>query len=116
MTLTEKIIGALVITNLVCIGGLVWSLHQSSPTLGGFFSQSYAPAYSIGTSTPVATFQIASVATTSTTTLEIGASGRTKGTCTKLYRTDGSALYEFFAAGATAATYTTTPCATVTGF
>ncbi len=70
----------------------------------------------VGTTTPVANFQVAGTATTSTTTAEIGASGRTIGSCLKMYRTDGSAIYAYVAAGATAFTLTTTACATVSGF
>ncbi len=68
----------------------------------------------IGTTTPVANFQVANG--NATTTVEFGSAGQSKGTCIKLYRTDGSAIYASVAAGATTFTLTTTPCASVTGF
>jgi hypothetical protein len=44
------------------------------------------------------------------------AANQNKGTCLKLYRNDGSAIYAHVAAGATAFTLTTTPCANVSNF
>ena len=46
----------------------------------------------VGTSTPVANFQVAN-GSNATTTMELGSSGQNKGSCLKLYRTDGSAIY-----------------------
>jgi hypothetical protein len=69
----------------------------------------------IGTSTPIANFQVAN-GSNATTTMEIGSSGQNKGSCLKLYRTDGSAIYAYVAAGATIFTLTTTACANVSNF
>jgi hypothetical protein len=68
-----------------------------------------------GTSTPIANFQVAN-GSNATTTMEIGSSGQNKGSCLKLYRTDGSAIYAYVAAGATTFTLTTTACANVSNF
>lgn len=69
----------------------------------------------VSTSTPVANFQVAN-GTNATTTMEVGSSGQNKGSCLKLYRTDGSPVYAYVAAGATTFTLTTTACASVTNF
>jgi hypothetical protein len=86
--------------------------------LSGVSGNSYINAgnFAVGTSTPVANFTAQATSTNATTTIEEGKSGQNKGSCLKKYRTDGSAIYEFIAAGATSYTLTTTPCATVTGF
>ncbi len=72
--------------------------------------------FAVGSTTPVANFQVAASSTNATTTAEIGKSGQNKGSCLKLYRTDGSAIYAYVAAGATTFTLTTTACASVSGF
>jgi len=71
-----------------------------------------------GTSTPVADFTATNLAANSTTTVQLGKTGQTKGTCVKLYRTDGSAVYAYVIAGATAFTLSTSAniCSAVTGF
>jgi hypothetical protein len=89
----------------------------------GFSSGQTAPANGlvvsgitgIGTSTPIANFQVAN-GSNATTTMEIGSSGQNKGSCLKLYRTDGSAIYAYVAAGATTFTLSTTACASVSNF
>jgi hypothetical protein len=68
----------------------------------------------IGTTSPIANFQVAN--NNATTTMEIGSAGESKGSCLKLYRTDGSAIYAYVAAGATTFTLTTTACANVSNF
>jgi hypothetical protein len=70
----------------------------------------------VATSTPVANFQATTASTNATTTMEVGKSGQNKGSCLKLYRTDGSAIYAYVAAGATTFTLTTTACASVANF
>jgi PKD repeat protein len=70
----------------------------------------------VATSTPVANFQATTASTNATTTVEFGKANQNKGTCLKLYRDDGSAIYAHVAAGATAFTLTTTPCANVSNF
>lgn len=70
----------------------------------------------IGTTTPIAQFQVATSTANATTSLEFGSAGQNKGTCIKLYRTDGSAIYAFVAAGATSFTLTTTACASIANF
>ena len=67
------------------------------------------------TSTPVANFQVAN-GSNATTTAEFGSTGQNKGSCLKLYRTDGSAIYAYIAAGATTFTLTTAACASVANF
>jgi hypothetical protein len=71
-----------------------------------------------GTSTPVADLTATTLAANSTTTVQLGKTGQTKGTCFKLYRTDGSAIYAYVIAGATTFTLSTTAniCSAVTGF
>jgi riboflavin synthase alpha subunit len=70
----------------------------------------------IGSSTPAASLQVTNTAANATTTVEIGKSGQNKGSCLKLYRSDGSAIYASVSASATTFTLSTTACATVTGF
>ena len=70
----------------------------------------------VGTSTPVANFQATNGSSNATTTIEFGKSAQNKGSCLKLYRTDGSAIYAYVAAGATTFTLTTTACASVSNF
>jgi len=69
----------------------------------------------VGSTSPVANFQVAN-GSNATTTMELGSSGQNKGSCLKLYRTDGSAIYAYVAAGATSFTLTTTACANVSNF
>jgi hypothetical protein len=69
----------------------------------------------IATTSPVANFQVAN-GNNATTTMELGSSGQNKGSCLKLYRTDGSAIYAYVAAGATTFTLTTTACASISNF
>jgi hypothetical protein len=69
----------------------------------------------IATTSPVANLQVAN-GSNATTTMEVGSSGQNKGSCLKLYRTDGSAIYAYIAAGATTFTLTTTACASVSNF
>lgn len=75
----------------------------------------FAGNVGISTTSPVANFQVAN-GSSATTTMEVGSSGQDKGSCLKLYRTDGSAIYAYVAAGATTFTLTTTACANVTNF
>lgn len=117
MTKIEKIALAITgILGLILVALVLIAGQGIEQTAGGFYSANYGPAYSIGTSSPVANFQVANASTTATSTLELGASGRAKGSCLKMYRTDGSAIYAYVAAGATSLTLTTTACATITGF
>lgn len=69
-----------------------------------------------GSTTPVANFQVTNTSSNATTTMEVGKTGQDKGSCIKLYRTDGSAIYGYVAAGATSLTLSTTACASVTNF
>ena len=68
----------------------------------------------IATTSPVANLQVANGS--ATTTVELGSANQNVGTCIKLYRSDGSAIYATVAAGATTFTLSTSACATVTGF
>jgi hypothetical protein len=79
------------------------------------YGNSTTGSIGINTSTPIANFQVAN-GTNATTTAEFGSSGQNKGTCIKLYRADGSAIYASVGTGATAFTLSTAPCASVTGF
>lgn len=69
----------------------------------------------IGTTSPVADFQAAEGSANSTTTIELGKKFQNKGTCIKVYRYDGTALYISYN-NANAQVISTTPCASVTGF
>lgn len=75
-----------------------------------------AASVGIGTTTPIADFQATDAGANSTTTVELGKTGQNKGSCLKLYRTDGSAIYAYVAAGATSFTLTTATCASVVNF
>jgi hypothetical protein len=109
-------------TNLV--NGLSLITRASAPIgfyTGGFASSNQrviitsAGNVGIATTSPVANFQVAD-GSNATTTMEIGSSGQNKGSCLKLYRTDGSAIYAYVAAGATTFTLTTISCANVSNF
>lgn len=60
---------------------------------GNMYVDTSTGAIGIGSSTPKATWQITATSTNATTTLEIGKSGQTKGSCIKMYRYDGTAVY-----------------------
>jgi hypothetical protein len=62
----------------------------------------------VGSTTPVATFQVTSSDANATTSLQLGKPGQNKGTCLTYYDTAGTPVYGFIAAGATAFTYTAT--------
>ena len=64
----------------------------------------------IGTSTPATQLQVTTPTANATTTVTVGKAGQSKGSCLELYRADGSVIYAFVAAGATAFTLTTTSC------
>jgi hypothetical protein len=81
----------------------------------GLGKVSFGDKVGISTTSPVANFQVAN-GSNATTTMELGSSGQNKGSCLKLYRTDGSAIYAYVAAGATTFTLTTTACASVSNF
>ena len=70
----------------------------------------------IATTTPVANLQVNNSTANATTTMEVGSANQNKGSCLKLYRTDGTPIYAYVAAGATTFTLSTTACANVTGF
>ncbi len=70
----------------------------------------------IGTTTPVENFAVTNSTANSTTTMTVGQGSSNKGSCLKLFRTDGSAIYAYVAAGATSFTLTTTACASVSNF
>ena len=88
-----------------------WGLYVAGAQKKSYF----AGPVGAGSSTPVANFQVAN-GSNATTTMEIGSSGQNKDSCLKLYRTDGSAIYAYVAAGATTFTLTTTACANVSNF
>jgi hypothetical protein len=77
---------------------------------------SHNASVGVGTTTKVADFQATRTAANATTTIEFGKTGQTKGTGLKLYRSDGSAIYAYIAAGAAAFTLSTAACASVIGF
>jgi hypothetical protein len=70
----------------------------------------------IGTSTPAANFQVTTTSSNATTTAEFGKANQNKGSCLKLYRTDGTPIYAYVGAGATSFTLSTTACAAVSSF
>ena len=82
-----------------------------SPSGGAYFASNVG----VATTSPVANFQVAN-GSNATTTMEIGSGGQNKGSCLKLYRTDGSPIYAYVAAGATTFTLSTTACASVSDF
>lgn len=47
----------------------------------------------VGTSTPVVPLQVTAVSSNATTTVEIGKSGQSKGSCLKMYNTAGTVVY-----------------------
>ena len=55
----------------------------------------------VGTSTPVADFQVTNASANATSTMEIGKSGQTKGTCLKIYDSAGTAWYVTVSTGGT---------------
>jgi hypothetical protein len=81
----------------------------------GLGKVSFGDKVGISTTSPVANFQVAN-GSNATTTMEVGSTGQNKGSCLKLYRTDGSAIYAYIAAGATTFTLTSTACASVSNF
>lgn len=87
-------------------------------TTGQSILQVNAGAVGVNTSTPIADFQATDSGSNSTTTIEFGKSGQTKGSCLKLYRSDGSAVYAFVLAGNTTFSLSTssTSCASLSGF
>lgn len=70
----------------------------------------------IGSSSPISQLDVANPSANATTTMTLGQGNSNKGSCLKLFRTDGSPIYASIASGASAFTLSTTPCATVTGF
>lgn len=101
-------------------GMRIFTFDSSNLTLGTSFTArmtiTSAGTIGIGTTTAVADFQTTNANSNATSTLELGKANQNKGSCMKLYRTDGSAIYAYVAAGTTAFTLSTTACATVSGF
>lgn len=62
--------------------------------------------FGVGTTTPIADFQVASSTSNATTSIQFGKPNQNKGTCITYYDTAGTPVYGFIAAGATAFTYT----------
>jgi hypothetical protein len=101
-------------TTHITMGGLsIEGIDKVSAPSNGLY---VAGKVGIGSSTPAASLQVTNTAANATTTVEIGKSGQNKGSCLKLYRSDGSAIYASVSASATTFTLSTTACATVTGF
>jgi hypothetical protein len=96
-------------------GNLFFTARSSGGSTAPTMVLTSAGSLGVGTSTPIANFQVAN-GSNATTTAEFGSSGQNKGSCLKLYRTDGSAIYAYVAAGATTFTLTTTACANVSNF
>lgn len=101
-------------TNQLSIGNIIFGTGLTATSSSTSIPGTLTGNIGIGTSSPVANFQVAN--DSATTTMELGSSGQSKGSCLKLYRTDGTAIYAYVAAGATTFTLTTTACATVTNF
>lgn len=71
----------------------------------------------VGTTTPVANFQVTNASANATTTIEVGKSGQSKGSCVKLYDATGVGWYYTPAVGTGALTAASaSSCASVTGF
>ena len=83
-----------------------------STTGNGYFAGNVG----IGTTSPVENLAVTNTTANSTTTMTIGQGSSNKGSCLKLFRTDGTPIYASVAAGATTFTLSTTACANVTGF
>ena len=70
----------------------------------------------IGTTTPVANFQVTNASSNATTTIEHGKSGQTKGVCHKEYDDTGAAVYWYWHGTTIIAMTSANGCASVTGF
>lgn len=68
-------------------------VYLSGNSGGNIYIDTATGSIGIGSSTPLATWQITSTSTNATTTLEIGKKGQNKGSCIKMYRNDGTAVY-----------------------
>jgi hypothetical protein len=95
------------------VGALLYGTFNSTPSLQ---TLTINGKVGIGSTTPVANLQVNNPTANSTTTMEVGNAQSNKGSCLKLYRTDGTPVYAYVAAGATTFTLSTSACATVTGF
>ena len=84
------------------------SASGNSYFLGGSFS--------IGSSTPIGTFQVSSASTTASTTIEFGSPSIQKATCIEVNRTNGSTSYLTILPGANTVTVSTSSCTTLSGF
>lgn len=62
----------------------------------------------VGTTTPIATFQVTNPSANATTSVQFGKPNQNKGTCLTYYDTAGTPVYGFITAGATAFTFTAT--------
>ncbi|HUY05552.1 MAG TPA: hypothetical protein VMV62_02465 [Candidatus Paceibacterota bacterium] len=107
--------GGTAATNQLNIGNLIFGTGLTATSSSTSLPGTLTGNIGIGTSTPIANFQVAN-GNNATTTMELGRSGQNKGSCLKLYRTDGTAIYAYVAAGATTFTLTTTSCANVSNF
>jgi hypothetical protein len=101
-------------TGLQILNGSASTTQVSSS--GAAYFGTTSGTVGVGTTTAVANLQVTNQTGNATTTTEFGRAGQNKGSCMKLYRTDGSAIYAYIAAGATTFTLSTSACATVTGF
>lgn len=64
----------------------------------------------IGTSTPTTPLQVTTTDANATSTLTVGKTGQTKGSCLELFDAAGTAVYAYVAAGATTFTLSATSC------
>lgn len=72
--------------------------------------------FSVGSTTPIATFQVATTTANATTTVEFGKNNQNKGDCLKRHRLDGTAVYSYID-NTNTEVWTTTSCDTgTTGF
>jgi hypothetical protein len=99
-------------------GALLYGTFNATPasqTLTINASTTIAQNLKVGGNSNSANLQVKNTVN-ATTTVEMGSSGQNKGSCLKMYRTDGSAIYAYVAAGATTFTLSTTACASVSNF
>lgn len=69
------------------------SIFAASSSMGGGMWYDDAGRFAIGSSTPNAIAQFTQSGANATSSIEIGKSGQNKGSCIKLYRYNGAAVY-----------------------
>lgn len=86
-------------------------VYLNGNTGSNIYLDTVTNAIGIGSSTPLATWQVTATTANATSTLEIGKKGQTKGSCIKMYRYDGTGVY-LTVNSANALVVSTTTCIT----